>query len=98
MDRIYCAEQIVVPPELPAIIKAYSKEVIRYQPEDLVAFSRDYFASLSQGQHKGFLAKLESEAHKELLADIERKADEVSDLSCTVLSHIHTCVCVCCMM
>ena len=29
MDRIYCAEQIVVPPELPSILKAYTKEVIR---------------------------------------------------------------------
>jgi hypothetical protein len=97
MDRIYCAEQIVVPPELPAIIKAYSKEVIRYQPEDLVAFSRDYFASLSQGQHKGFLAKLESEAHRELLADIERKADEVREKPWFILyymciSHTHICV------
>lgn len=26
-----CSEQIVVPPQLPAILKAYTKEVIRYR-------------------------------------------------------------------
>lgn len=49
MDRLYSAEQLVVPPELPPIIKAYTKEIIRYQPKDIVAFSRDYFAALASG-------------------------------------------------
>ena len=40
-------DQIQVPAELPAILKAYTKEVIRYNPEDIVVFSRDYFASLA---------------------------------------------------
>ena len=41
--RIFSADQIVVPPELPNILKDYSKEVIRENPADLVAFSKEYF-------------------------------------------------------
>lgn len=49
MDRIYCAEQIHVPADFPALLKAYTKEVIRFNPTDIAAFSRDYFAALAQG-------------------------------------------------
>ena len=42
-QRIYCAEQIYVPENLPVIMKHYSKAVIRSQPEDLVEFSYKYF-------------------------------------------------------
>eukprot|EP00002_Diphylleia_rotans_P038619 TRINITY_DN881_c0_g1_i5.p1 TRINITY_DN881_c0_g1~~TRINITY_DN881_c0_g1_i5.p1 ORF type:complete len:129 (-),score=31.83 TRINITY_DN881_c0_g1_i5:29-415(-) len=45
-EPLYCAEQIVVPPELPDIIKAWTKEVIRAQPSDLKEFSRLYFSRL----------------------------------------------------
>lgn len=45
-----CVEQIKVPQELPGLVKAYCKEVIRYQPSDIVAFSRDYFAALADGR------------------------------------------------
>jgi hypothetical protein len=38
--RIFCAEQIEVPTELPDILKNYSKAVIRNSPKDLVDFSR----------------------------------------------------------
>ena len=41
MDSIYSAEQIEVPAALPAILKAYTKEVIRYNPTDIAAFSRE---------------------------------------------------------
>jgi len=41
--RIFSAEQIEVPQELPAILKEFSKEVIRNNPKDLVKFSRQYF-------------------------------------------------------
>jgi hypothetical protein len=34
-QRIYCAEQIVVPPELPIVLKHYSKEIIRTNPENI---------------------------------------------------------------
>ena len=41
--RIFSADQIVVPEDLPAILKEFSKEVIRQNPTDLVQFSKDYF-------------------------------------------------------
>jgi hypothetical protein len=41
--RIFSAEQIEVPAALPAILKDFSKEVIRNNPKDLVKFSREYF-------------------------------------------------------
>jgi len=44
--RIFCAEQIIVPDELPTILKNYSKEVIRSNPGDLVDFSLKYFEDM----------------------------------------------------
>ena len=40
---IYSAEQIQVHPDLAKIIKEYTKAVIRKNPEDLLAFSAEYF-------------------------------------------------------
>jgi len=59
MDKLYSADQIQVPAELPSILKAYTKEVIRYNPKDIVAFSRDYFASLANKELDRFLAEHE---------------------------------------
>lgn len=50
--RIFCAEQISVPEELPGILKNYSKEVIRSNPEDIVAFSAKYFERLQEDQKR----------------------------------------------
>jgi len=47
VEPIYCAEQIVVPVDLADILRAYTKEVIRRQPENLVEFSAKYFQNLS---------------------------------------------------
>ena len=44
--RMYCAEQIQVPPDMAPILKAYSKAVIREGPSDLIAFSVDYFKKM----------------------------------------------------
>jgi hypothetical protein len=41
--RIFSADQIEVPADLPTILKDFSKEVIRHNPKDLVKFSREYF-------------------------------------------------------
>jgi len=41
--RIFSAEQIVVHPELPSVLKNYSKEVIRKNPDNVIQFSRQYF-------------------------------------------------------
>eukprot|EP00352_Strombidinopsis_acuminata_P003045 CAMPEP_0176378306 /NCGR_PEP_ID=MMETSP0126-20121128/29521_1 /TAXON_ID=141414 ORGANISM="Strombidinopsis acuminatum, Strain SPMC142" /NCGR_SAMPLE_ID=MMETSP0126 /ASSEMBLY_ACC=CAM_ASM_000229 /LENGTH=60 /DNA_ID=CAMNT_0017740541 /DNA_START=18 /DNA_END=200 /DNA_ORIENTATION=- len=41
--RIFQADQIEVPEELPGILKDFSKEVIRCNPDDIVQFAREYF-------------------------------------------------------
>ena len=43
VDRIFSAEQIKIHPDLPRTIKDYSKAVIRANPDDILAFSLDYF-------------------------------------------------------
>jgi hypothetical protein len=55
--RIFCAEQIEVPPELPEILKNYSKEVIRNNPKDLIDFSRKYWNQFILGILKPCLQK-----------------------------------------
>ncbi|RVE58909.1 hypothetical protein OJAV_G00199010 [Oryzias javanicus] len=49
-DRLFCAEQINIPPELPDILKNFSKAAIRTQPMDLLAWSAAYFNALSRGE------------------------------------------------
>ena len=48
--RIFSPEQIQVHRDLPQILKAYSKEVIRSGPEDMIKFSRQYFESILKSQ------------------------------------------------
>ncbi len=50
-QRIYCAEQIVVPEELPNILKHYSKAVIKENPTNIVSFSAKYFRNLLDQQN-----------------------------------------------
>jgi len=54
--RIFSAEQIVVPEDLPTILKDFSKEVIRTNPKDLISFSREYFEKKVE-EHKANPAK-----------------------------------------
>jgi len=49
-QRIYCAEQIVVPDELPNILKHYSKAVIKENPANVISFSAQYFRELLDQQ------------------------------------------------
>lgn len=51
--RIFSAEQIVVPEDLPQILKDYSKEVIRNNPSDIIKFSREYFTKKAEEQKTG---------------------------------------------
>ncbi|KAI8900368.1 hypothetical protein BC833DRAFT_582116 [Globomyces pollinis-pini] len=44
---IYSAEQIVIPPELPEILKNYAKYIIKQQPKDIIIASSEYFGRLS---------------------------------------------------
>lgn len=43
IDRIFTADQIQVHPDLPVVIKDYSKAVIRANPPDILQFSLEYF-------------------------------------------------------
>jgi len=50
LEPIYCAEQIKVPPALPEILKAWTKQVIRegVPQEKLNSWSVMYFAKLKE--------------------------------------------------
>lgn len=48
--RIFSADQIEVPAELPEILKNFSKEVIRQNPKDIVQFARKYFEAKAAEQ------------------------------------------------
>jgi hypothetical protein len=45
-DLVYSAEQIRIPDDLARILKDFTKSVIRDGPEDLLLYSRDYFAEM----------------------------------------------------
>lgn len=49
-QRIYCAEQIYVPDQLPIVMKNFSKEVIRKQPKNLNKFALEYFKEQYENQ------------------------------------------------
>lgn len=55
--RIFSADQIVVPDELPQILKDFSKEVIRQNPNDVVQFSKEYFEMKHKVQQEELKAK-----------------------------------------
>ncbi|XP_035855690.1 ropporin-1-like protein isoform X4 [Sander lucioperca] len=49
-DTMYCAQQINIPPQLPDILKNFTKAAIRTQPKDLLLWSAAYFSALSKGE------------------------------------------------
>ncbi|XP_061445129.1 ropporin-1-like protein isoform X2 [Rhineura floridana] len=49
-DVMFCAQQIHVPPELPDIMKQFTKAAIRTQPRDVLQWSYGYFYALSNGE------------------------------------------------
>lgn len=44
---LYCREQIEVPGNLQDILTHYTKAVLRDQPEDVIAFSAEYFKNMA---------------------------------------------------
>ncbi|CAH6787398.1 ropporin-1-like protein isoform X2 [Phodopus roborovskii] len=48
-DTMFCAQQIHIPPELPDILKQFTKAAIRTQPLDVLQWSAGYFSALSRG-------------------------------------------------
>lgn len=59
--RIFSADQIIVPDDLPAILKNYSKEVIRKNPADIIKFSREYTDFLKYRYFEELHAKRQKE-------------------------------------
>ncbi|GAU95030.1 hypothetical protein RvY_06717 [Ramazzottius varieornatus] len=49
-EPFYTAEQIIVPPELPEILKQFTKAAIKTQPPDLLEWSASYFRARATGQ------------------------------------------------
>ncbi|XP_061851905.1 ropporin-1-like protein isoform X3 [Colius striatus] len=49
-ETMFCAEQIKIPPELPDILKQFTKAAIRTQPHDILQWAAAYFSALSKGE------------------------------------------------
>ena len=47
-DPIYTAQQINIPPELPEILKQFTKAAIKTQPSDLVLFAAQFVSILQK--------------------------------------------------
>ncbi|XP_049912718.1 ropporin-1-like protein [Epinephelus moara] len=58
-DTMYCAQQINIPPQLPDILKNFTKAAIRTQPKDLLLWSAAYFTALFKGEHLPVKDRLE---------------------------------------
>jgi len=58
-ERIFSAEQIKVPGELPNVLRDFAKEVIRYQPAKIAEFGKDYFTAMEKGELETFLREKE---------------------------------------
>lgn len=43
VNRIFTPEQIVVRPDLPQMLKEYTKAAIKENPQDIAAWSIEYF-------------------------------------------------------
>ncbi|XP_010115735.1 PREDICTED: ropporin-1-like protein [Chlamydotis macqueenii] len=49
-ETMFCAQQIKIPPELPDILKQFTKAAIRTQPRDVLRWAAAYFSALSKGE------------------------------------------------
>ncbi|XP_066497167.1 ropporin-1-like protein isoform X2 [Hoplias malabaricus] len=49
-ETMYCSQQIRIPPELPDILKQFTKAAIRTQPHDVLQWAAAYFSALSNGE------------------------------------------------
>ena len=49
-EPMYCSQQINIPPQLPDILKQFTKAAIRTQPDDALAWSAAYFDALAKGE------------------------------------------------
>ncbi|XP_071505020.1 ropporin-1-like protein [Diadema antillarum] len=56
---MYCSQQINIPPDLPDIMKQFTKAAIRTQPADVLQWSAAYFHALSNGETPPVKERLE---------------------------------------
>ena len=71
--RIFSAEQIIVQDELPKILKDFTKEIIRKNPEDIIKFGRQYFEQLlkENGYFDDNLDKLQTDSTKAFIKKVD---------------------------
>jgi len=58
-EPYYCSQQINIPPELPDILKQFTKAAIRTQPNDVLAWSAAYFRAMANGDTPPVKERLE---------------------------------------
>lgn len=58
-EPYYCSQQINIPPELPDVLKQFTKAAIRTQPNDVLAWSAAYFRALANGETPPVKERLE---------------------------------------
>ncbi|XP_071830908.1 ropporin-1-like protein isoform X2 [Apostichopus japonicus] len=56
---MYCSQQINIPPDLPDVLKQFTKAAIRTQPGDVLQWSAAYFNALSNGETPPVKERLE---------------------------------------
>ena len=49
-EPYYCSQQINIQPELPDILKQFTKAAIRTQPKDVLTWSAAYFRAMANGE------------------------------------------------
>ena len=63
IERIFSADQIQVHPDLPRILKEYTKAVIRGKPDDVIQFSWLYFKGKVEAAEEAHLTTLREESN-----------------------------------
>ncbi|XP_041365993.1 ropporin-1-like protein [Gigantopelta aegis] len=58
-EPYYCSQQINIPPDLPDILKQFTKAAIRTQPKDVLAWSAAYFRAMAKGETPPVKERLE---------------------------------------
>merc|ERR1711966_108458 len=76
-EPMYCAEQINIPENLGEVLKAYAKEVIRQNPDDIYEFSARYFAQLDQ-QEDDLVDQANAEISREVVFQLVEARKESS--------------------
>lgn len=86
VKRIFSAEQIEVPPELPLVLKEWTKEIIRFSPEDPISFSAEYFAQKVK-ENQGKISEETYAQMKGAFAKYDNGSDQMksSDFSTYIL-------------